>query len=207
MGYDVYGLNPKQNTEEPAILSKFANEDGFNDWSLMNDDDKKAYFDAQDTYRGENPGEYYRANVWYWRPVWNFVCAACDDFLSNKDIDAGCSNSGGKISKTKANRMGSRLKKLDKQGVIQKWEDEMMVPFNKAQKNNKQVRKEMNAFQEKMKKKHGEDIVPGNYPKDDYAKWNEIYAREDWGGSYPPSRRAIVEFGRFCAESGGFEVW
>ena len=103
--------------------------------------------------------------------------------------------------------MGSRLKKLDKQGVIQKWEDEMMVPFNKAQKNNKQVRKEMNAFQEKMKKKHGEDIVPGNYPKDDYAKWNEIYAREDWGGSYPPSRRAIVEFGRFCAESGGFEVW
>ena len=207
MGYDVYGLNPKINTEPPELLSKFLNKDGFPEWNKMTDDDKKAHFDAQDTHRKKNPGEYFRSNVWYWRPIWNFVCAACDDFLSDRDIDAGCSNSGIKISKTKSIRIGSRLRSLDKQGVIQKWEDEMLIPFEKAQKNNKQVRKEMNAFQKKMEKKHGADIIPSKYPKEDYAKWNAIYAKEDWSGSYPPSRKGIVEFGEFCAESGGFEIW
>ena len=206
MGYDVYGLNPIQNQPGPPILLEFTDKNGWTQWDKMTDDDKKQYFTAQDKHREDNPGEYYRANVWYWRPVWNFVCAACEDFLSDNDMEAGYSNSGDRICKTKANRIGSRLRKLDKQGIIKKWEDEMLIPFKKAQKNNKKVQKERNAFSEKMKKKHGDDIVPAKYPKEDYDKWETIYAKEDWGGSYPPSRKAIVDFGRFCSESGGFEI-
>ena len=206
MGYDVYGLNPKQNTEEPAILSKFHNKNGFNDWQEMNDDDKRQYFDAQDVYRTQNPGEYYRANVWYWRPVWTFVCGACEDFLSNNDMEAGYSNSGDRISKTKSLRIASRLRSLHKQGIIKTWEDEMLKPFKKAQKHNEKIRKKMNTFQKKMKKKHGDDIIPMNYPKDDQKKWEEIHNQEDWAGSYPPSMEAILQFERFCHESGGFEI-
>jgi len=205
MGYDVYGLNPKQNTEPLPIIAEFQDKDGWTDWATMTEDDKKQYFNAQDIYRKQNPGEYYRANVWYWRPVWTFVCGACEDFLSDKDIEAGMSNSGTKISKTKSLKIASRLRALDKQGVIQVWEDEMMVPFEKAQKNNDKVRKELNEFQKKMEKKHG-SIVPANYPKKDRKKWDSIYSKEDWSGSYPPSRQCIVEFGFFCEESGGFEI-
>jgi len=206
MGYDLYGMNPQNNTKAPKILTKFAGENGWIEWDKMSDEDKKLHFEARDNYEEENPGEYYRANVWFWRPVWNFVCSACDDIMSDKDMDAGCSNSGDRISKTKSIRIAQRLDKLDKMGIIQTWEDEMMIPFKKAEKNNKQVRKEMDAFQKKMARKYGDDIVPSKYPKEDYDKWSAIYSKEDWAGSYPPSRDAIVRFSKFSRQSGGFEI-
>jgi len=206
MGYDLYGMNPQNNTEAPEILTKFAGENGWVEWDKMSEKDKELHYEARDKYEDENPGEYFRANVWFWRPIWNFVCSACDDIMTDKDMDAGCSNSGDRISKTKSKRMAARLRKLDKMGVIQAWEDEMMIPYKKAQANNKEVRKKLDAFQEKMAKEHGDDIIPAKYPREDYAKWSAIYSQEDWAGSYPPSRKGIVDFSRFCEESGGFEI-
>ena len=206
MGYDLYGMNPQNNTVEPAILTKFNNEDGWVQWDKMTKTDKKIHFEAKDKYENDNPGEYFRANVWYWRPIWNFVCTACDDFMTDKDMDAGCSNSGDIICKTKAIRIAQRLNKLEKQGIIKEWEDAMLIPFNKAQKNNEKVRSEMAAFQKLMKKKHGDDIIPAKYPKEDYVEWEKLYAKEDWAGSYPPSRESIIRFGNFCRQSGGFQV-
>ena len=202
MGYDVYGLNPKINTDVPSIITDFQKKE----WSNTTKEEQKEYFAMQDVWHEENPGEYFRANVWYWRPIWNFVCAACDDFLSDADMDAGCSNSGDRISKTKAKRIASRLRNLDKQGIIQSWEDEMMIPYKKAKEHNKKVEEEMEEFRKEMIEKHGKDIVPADYPKEDYAKWNEIYSKRDWSSSYPPSREHIVRFSRFCEESGGFEI-
>ena len=69
-------------------------------------------------------GDYYRANVWYWRPLWQYVTVACDDILTGRDMEKGEFNDGHKISKTKANRIASRLKKLDKNGSIMKYESE-----------------------------------------------------------------------------------
>lgn len=207
MGFDIYGINPKVNKAPPAILSKFHDDDtGFNNWAAMNDKDKEIYYAVEDEHQDINPGEYFRANVWFWRPVWNFVCASCDDFLSEDDIDAGGSNSGDRISKTKANRIASRLRKLGKQGVIQKWEDEMTIPFNEAKEHNKTIDKEMDVFQDKMRIKYGPDIVPSNYDVHDKATWDTIYNKRSWASSYPPSANLIVQFGRFCGESGGFEI-
>lgn len=206
MGYDLYGLNPQQNTPMPAVLTKYNDENGWTEWNKMSDVAKKIHFEAQDKYQDENPGEYFRANVWWWRPIWNFVCASCEDIMTDNDMNKGCSNSGEEISKTKSNRIAGRLFKLDKAGIIQTWEDEMMVHFKKAEKHNKKVRKKMTAFQEKMKKKHGNDIVPAHYPEKDKKKWEKIYAQEDWTASYPPSRKAIVNFAKFCRQSGGFSI-
>ena len=205
MGYDIYGMNPKQNQVEPTILSSFNDENGWVDFNKMSDADKKAYFKAQDQHKKDNPGEYFRANVWFWRPIWNFVCCFCD-FLSEDDCDKGCSNSGEQISKTKALKIASRLRKLDKSGFIQEWEDEMMISFNKAKKNNEKVRLELKEFQNEMSLKYGVGTPPKDYDKDDHKKWEEIYAKEDWAGSYPPSRKYIMEFAVFCQESGGFEI-
>ena len=202
MGFDVYGLSPKINTDVPSIITDFQKKE----WSNTTKEEQKEYFAMQDVWHEENPGEYFRANVWYWRPIWNFVCASCDDFLSDADIFAGDSNSGDKISKTKAKRIASRLRNLDKQGIIQSWEDEMMTHYNKAKEHNKKVEEELEELRKEMKEKHGKDIVPADYPKEDYAKWNEIYSKKDWSGSYPPSREYIVRFSRFCEESGGFQI-
>ena len=206
MGFDIYGINPKVNKVPPSILSKFQDENGFNNWAEMNETDKDVYFDAENEHQDLNPGEYFRANVWFWRPIWNFVCASCDDFLSEDDMDAGGSNSGDRICKTKANRIASRLRKLNKQGVIQKWEDEMLIPFNEAKEHNKTIDKEMDVFQDKMRIKYGSDIIPSNYDVHDKATWDSIYHKRSWASSYPPSRDEIVRFGIFCGESGGFEI-
>jgi hypothetical protein len=205
MGYDLYGINPQSNTEEPEIIQQFSDDKGWAKWDEMTEDDKERYFKAKDEHQTENPGEYFRANVWYWRPIWNFVCEACDDFMTSNDMDAGCSNSGDRISKTKALRMARRLDKLEKDGFIARWEEVMLEPYEKAQAHNKIVRQEMKEFQDKMKEKYG-DIAPKDYPKKEYKKWEKIYAKEDWTASYPPSRKAILEFSRFCRQSGGFEI-
>ena len=54
-----------------------------------------------DNWDDDNPGRYFRNNVWFWRPLWQFVCASCDNVLTEKDMDRGSFNDGHKISKTK----------------------------------------------------------------------------------------------------------
>lgn len=200
MGFDIYGLNPQMNEVKPAILAKPLN------WSKMSEKETELYLKAKDEHQEINPGEYFRANVWFWRPIWNFVCAACDDFLLDADMDAGDSNSGDKISKTKANKIASRLRKLEKQGIIQTWEDEMLIPFNDAKEHNKKIDAELHEFQNKMSLEYGVGTAPNEYNADDKKEWDSIYKERSWAGSYPPSASEITKFGIFCGESGGFQI-
>ena len=94
MGFDLYGRNPHNPSGHvrPNI-----------DWtdSSITEDDKKEYFDAVDKYESRVKGDYFRANVWWWRPIWNFVTNYCDDILSDKDIEKGSFNDGHFINKAK----------------------------------------------------------------------------------------------------------
>ena len=63
-------------------------------------------------------GEYFRNNVWYWRPLWTYVCNECDDILTIKEAEGGCFNDGIKISKTKAEKIAKRLEEKLKDGSI-----------------------------------------------------------------------------------------
>ena len=46
---------------------------------------------GMDVY-GLNPDKYFRNNVWWWRPLWDYVCNTCYDILSEKDMNAGSYN-------------------------------------------------------------------------------------------------------------------
>ena len=69
-------------------------------------------------------GEYFRANVWWWRPLWKFVCVNCDDILNEKDIEEGSWNNMFEIIDKKANKIADRIYDLDKKGEIKKYEKE-----------------------------------------------------------------------------------
>jgi hypothetical protein len=115
MGYDLYGLNPynPNNAVKPKAL----------DWEVKHTEkEKKKYFDALDKYEAEVVGSYFRNNVWFWRPLWHFVCMNCSDILSEKNMIGGSWNDGHKISKTKATRIGKRLKKLLRDGTAKDYE-------------------------------------------------------------------------------------
>ena len=124
MGYDVYGNDPIINEIQPVILNKPFNE--------VTKKERDAYFEAQRNHEKINPGIYFRNNVWFWRPLWNFVCEVCQDFLSQKDMNKGCSNSGEVISKTKAKKIAKKLFQCQQDGVIEEYGKMYRVTQKKA---------------------------------------------------------------------------
>lgn len=89
MGMDVYGLHPQLVGEKPVAP----------DWNTATEEEKNVYFKASDAWEEENPGYYFRANVWAWRPI-HILCdlaiKVADLPLSTK----GWSNNSGHGLKT-----------------------------------------------------------------------------------------------------------
>ena len=121
MGFDLTGLNPKNSTPKPKWskgepLIKTGEDSYAIDPHIKEeyDDYIKTRMDWQDS----TEGAYFRNNVWWWRPLWHFVCHSCDNILTDKDAEQGVFNDGHKISKTKAKRIASRLRRLLKSGEV-----------------------------------------------------------------------------------------
>jgi len=58
MGMDIYGIEPVKRTQEPVI-----------EWESSDDKQKIEYYESKRQYELENPGVYFRANIWAWRPI------------------------------------------------------------------------------------------------------------------------------------------
>ena len=185
MGFDLYGLNPKGDIPKPVIT----------DWQ-----DKKQTEDYF-TYQDNTPGSYFRANVWYWRPLWQYVTVSCDDILTEKDMERGDYNDGHIISKTKANRIASRLRKLDKNGSIMKYESKYKEHLRSLPKEDCNVC-EGTGFRE-------DEIGREAREKDEEYKCNGCYGkgkRDNFNTGYPFESDVVIRFAEFCEESGGFEI-
>ncbi len=78
MGMDVYGENPKIHTPKPQRPET-------EDYSS---DEMSQYFSDLRKWQDKNVGAYFRNNVWWWRPLWNYVTELCDDILTEEDIVA-----------------------------------------------------------------------------------------------------------------------
>jgi hypothetical protein len=59
-------------------------------------------------------GVYFRNNVWYWRPLWEYVAYVCDDILTLRDYKSGQYNDGYVINAEKSMLIGSRLRETIK---------------------------------------------------------------------------------------------
>ena len=108
MGFDLSGMNPNITRPEPElpIFTERTNKD----WEKYHD------------WQEENSGVYFRNNVWWWRPLWNFVSSTCESILTEKDIESGSYNDGHRISKTKADRIARRLFKMIRNGDVKAYE-------------------------------------------------------------------------------------
>ena len=99
MGMDVYGVNPQTTTEQPTQPES----------ENYESDEWKAYFEARRKWEQENPGPYFRNNVWYWRPLWDYVYSLCDDILTETDHQSGHYNDGHLIDADKCEVIANRL--------------------------------------------------------------------------------------------------
>ena len=122
MGFDLYGINPTVNKEYPPRYNQIMKEygkDGWIDWTKnVPEDVKEEYFELKNQFEEDNPGDYFRNNVWWWRPLWQCIGSSCDDILSEDDITGGYFNDGHTISKEQAVAIAERMKSLIENGTI-----------------------------------------------------------------------------------------
>ncbi len=210
MGFDIYGMNPQLNEEYPPrfeeIIKEYGTADGYLDWKKeIPEEIRDEYHSLKDGFNDDNPGTYFRNNVWFWRPLWNFVCDTCGDFLTDKDMGGGDTNDGYVISKTKAQKIAAKLREAIDSGVCERIEKDYKKKAEEARKHNVKIEAELEQINADCKAKHG-NLVPREYPEPYKTQWNDAYSRKSWTDSYPFSVENIKNFANFCEQSGGFEI-
>jgi len=82
---------------------------------------QRKYFNEMEEYHEANPGVYFRNNVWWWRPLWEFVIDQCQDFMTKEQIKGGCFNDGQEINQKTAALIGAKLKISVIDGTVDKY--------------------------------------------------------------------------------------
>ena len=203
MGFDLYGERPtvKTGTVKPKEI----------DWDTATEEDKKVYWELQDKFRAENPGDYFRANVWGWRPIWSFVCEVCPDILTEEDFKRGQYNDNHLIEEDRARDIAKRLRnKMDLARERQKqYETEAPAKekFNKMLEDAGRY-----IFEEISKPKTPLITCPGDmeiHDPENYKRWETLVHSGNIKFdemSYPIDADFIEEFANFAEHSGGFRI-
>ena len=144
MGFDVYGINPIIHKEKKQFktLYKFdmlgETEEGKENWAFKwnmlekaHQRTKNAYWKQHGEFEAVNPGVYFRNNVWWWRPLWDFVCNNVEG-MTQEDWESGHMNDGHKIEEDKAKRIADYLDYALRSGIVKDEEDRIKMENEKA---------------------------------------------------------------------------
>ena len=145
-------------------------------------------------YNNPVEGQYFRANVWFWRPLWKLACEIGENILTETDIESGQFNDGHHISEEKSTALADLFQKMISTGehitlCAMVEARQKTLPLEKCshcdgtgQRDDEYVQGECNGCEGKGKK-------------------------SDWSKSYPFYSENVRQFERFCEKSGGFEIW
>jgi len=196
---DVYGVNPiiRVGTQEPSRPK---------DLHKLGDDVITKYFEQVREFEDKNVGVYFRNNCWWWRPLANFIIENCD-WLTQEQKERLHDNSGFEFSDHEAVTIADTLQKKVDDGTARKQEEVNKQERKGAEDWNAGLQKQQDALGEEAKKETGNPkIVPRDYPKHIYKKWDDLQKQHDWNASYPFAEANIKEFICFLRECGGFKV-
>ena len=205
MGFDLYGEKPIQN--------EFEHQERWDELSAMSYDERESkgledeYYTLMSKYENVNPGAYFRNNVWWWRPLWDFVCENCADILTEKDMNGGHYNDSHIISRRKAEAIATTLEEVIESDETKMWIKEHEDNMEQAKRNNAQVEAELEELKKLVEVETGNpDIYPAIYPDKFKKKYDEIYGKRDWASSYPFNKDNVINFINFARQSGGFSI-
>ena len=184
MGMDVYGVNPQTITEQPTEPETGDYDSA--EWS--------AYFEARREWEQDNPGTYFRNNVWSWRPLWDYVYALCDDVITEDDHKSGHHNDRHLIDADKCAGIAERIAKELLNGGVTKFKEERQEYLDKLP----------------LVKCHccegsgkGAHYSAG---KDTCHTCKGIGEQEHFDKGYPFEEDNVREFEAFVRASGGFRI-
>ena len=195
MGFDLSGVNPKMNMkqEELPVYHKYDNMDWSDKMKALDNDEELSnqYWKEYDEYQEANPGVYFRNNVWWWRPLWQFVCERLDDVLTDEDAERGCYNDAHEITADKAMQIGVELTAMLESGRIQEHADSYKAGLEALPPVDCYVCDNNNR---------------GHKKKKECKSCNKTGLKDDWAKSYPFDVENVENFAIFCLESGGFTI-
>ena len=198
MGFDLYGMNP--HNPKKAIKPKL-------DWDKPTTEaQRKEHFKKLDEYEKEVVGDYFRSNVWWWRPLASYVInyTGC---VNEDDAEMWSTNDGHEVDEETAQQIHNQLQVLIESGHTQKFQDDYEKERKIAEEHNDKVEKELKKFCDSVEKKLGKtNLAPNDFPKADKEKWDKIWNKRKWSASYPFSVEHVKEFAEFCRFSGGFRI-
>jgi N-acetyl-gamma-glutamylphosphate reductase len=163
---------------------------------------------------GERPtgkGDYFRANVWYWRPIWSFVCEVCSDILTEEDFKRGQYNDNHLIEEDRAKDIAKRLR--EKMDLAREKQKQYETEAPNKEKFNKMLEDAGNFIFEKISKPKSKLInCPGDmqtHDPENYERWKTLMHSGNIQFdemSYPINAKVIEEFAEFAEHSGGFRI-
>ena len=137
-------------------------------------------------------GEYFRANVWSWRPLWNYVCDVCN--IDPETRSRGHYNDGYRINEDAAISMGLVLQSLLKSGLVQKYADHRQ--------------KELDALpDEQCVHCNGTGQRNDEYVQGTCNACDGKGTVRPFETHYSFDAEHVEEFAEFAKQSGGFEIY
>ena len=202
MGFDLSGVNPKMNMkpEELPVYSKYSEMNFKEKWEILDKDEKlkDKYWEEYKKYEDANPGVYFRNNVWWWRPLWQYVCEQFPEIITDEEAESGCSNNGLLIDDEKAMKIGLGLTAKLLDGSVKAYSDSYKAELDSLEQ------LECDLCEGTGKRKDPPNSGAGDYPCNGCGSTGK---KDDWAKSYPFDVENVREFAKFCLESGGFEIW
>jgi len=162
-------------------------------------------------------GEYFRSNVWWWRPLWDYTAQIDRFYAEQKDANqliseelhkSGHYNDGEGLKTKKAcQNLVKRLQWSIDEGLLAEYQKMIDESIKEAKENNAKVQKELDALKKKVAKETGKkNLAPRDYPKKDHDEWETIYKKFDHNDSYPFSQEHVEEWIKFLKYCGGFRI-
>jgi len=196
MGFDLYGLNPKLKGKKPII-----------NWEAKpTQEEKDEYFKAIAKFETENVGYYFRNNVWWWRPLAQYVLVLMSNDFTEDEQKYWHHNDGFKVNDQKAKKIADRLEQELNTGRVSERAHYHEIEMKKAKEKNELLEEKRKELEKIVEQKTGEKLAPVKYPEPFKSQWDDIQKQYDWSESYPFSEDNVMDFMRFCRHSGGFKI-
>ena len=198
MGMDVSGLNPKLVGVEPKFPGNY---------DELSDKEQRAYWDERDHFLENNPGFYFRANVWGWRPIAELCIHAIENSgLNFEDISWHYNDGDGLKTQEDCDLLANALEYMleEDDNIV---ENDDLIYFNSGM----WTKMGSNEFIKEDKcDELNEKCIPGGHTG---MKSRILFTGvvDDSGDVYTPSHS--INYGRiktfitFLRSCGGFAIW
>jgi hypothetical protein len=189
MGVDISGINP-------IIRSP---KHDYPNWSELNQAEKDAWFEMDEKWHNENPGDYFRSNWWGWRPIVMLCEFANYDKELGFDLEYWGSNDGaGLDNQEDCNKLAAAL-------------EELISTQTELEEDIDTIYLNLGSWTSMDGKFLGEEI--NQQLNEQYPNGTILYGSVimDDGSIVQPSHSAplrhVKNFISFLRECGGFEIW